>query len=154
MVYKLDGQTLTPGYPFKTADGTQFPANWLYLATTEDKAAFGIIEVEETQETYDQRFYWGFLDDGALNPKDHKQLVADWCRQTREAAAALLQQTDWMVIRELDSGKPMDGAVKAWRKAIRLVSDEKIDKIEQTGSTDELAAYITGADYPIWPVNP
>ena len=50
---------------FKDAEGTQYPANWLSLATSEQIAAAGLVWVEPQQvEPYDERFYWG-----AGNPK-------------------------------------------------------------------------------------
>ena len=47
MAFKLDGKTLPVDVPFKTSDGTHYPANWLRLTTLEEKKAIGIEEVND-----------------------------------------------------------------------------------------------------------
>jgi hypothetical protein len=148
MAFLLDGQPLAVDTPFKTPDGTQYPANWLRLSTAEEKTAIGITEVPDPTP-YDQRFYWG-----PGLPKDHGQLVEQWTAATRTTAGTLLQPSDWMVIREMDNGTAMDPAIKTWREDIRLATGAKVTAIADTADTDALAAYITGADYPAWPVDP
>jgi hypothetical protein len=95
---------------------------------------------------FDQRFYW---DTGV--PKDHAQLVEQWISQTRTTAGTLLAPTDWQVIREADNGTPVPADVKTWREAIRLACNEKVIYLGTTNSTEELAAYVTGGEYPTWP---
>ena len=151
-MFILDGQPLAPDVPFKHA-GIQYPANWLRLSSQKERLAIGITEVPDPQP-YDQRFYWGYDDKGKLIPKDHAQLVEQWVAQTRTTANTLLSPTDWIIIREADNGKPADPALKTWREDIRLVTGVKVTAIRDTADTDELAAYITGADYPVWPVDP
>jgi len=148
-MFILDGKPLSPDVAF-THDGIQYPANWLRLATPEERTAIGITE-EPDPQPYDQRFYWGYDSDGNLIPKDHAQLVEQWSQQTRTTAGTLLQPTDWMIIRQADNGVEADPAIKTWREDIRLATGDKITAIEDTTTTDELAAYITGADYPVWP---
>ena len=58
MAFKLDGKPLALDVAFKTSDGTQYPANWLRLASADDKAALKITEVAD-DPVYDSRFYWG-----------------------------------------------------------------------------------------------
>jgi hypothetical protein len=128
--------------------GVSYPANWLRLASPEERAAIGITEVPDPAP-YDQRFYWG-----SDLPKDHTQLVEQWTQQTRTTANTLLQPTDWIIIREADNGAAADPLIKTWRQDIRLATGTKIDAIEATADTPELAAYITGADYPVWPTDP
>jgi hypothetical protein len=148
-MFLLDGKPLSPDVAF-THDGIQYPANWLRLATPEERTAIGITEEPDAQP-YDQRFYWGYDAEGNLIPKDHVQLVEEWSQQTRTTAGTLLQPTDWMIIRQADNGVEADPAIKTWREDIRLATGDKITAIEATTTTDELAAYITGADYPVWP---
>ena len=148
MAFLLDGQPLAVDTPFTDAKGTKYPANWLRLSTAEEKASIGITEVPDPPQ-YDQRFYWG-----PGLPKDHGQLVEQWTQQTRTTAGTLLQPTDWIIIREADNGKAADPVLKTWREEIRLAAGSKIYEIGQTADTDALAVYITGADYPAWPVDP
>jgi len=143
-MFILDGKPLALDRAF-THDGVQYPANWLRLAGPAERAAIGITEAPDP-EPYDQRFYWG-----PGLPKDHTQLVEQWSQQTRTTANTLLAPTDWIIIREADNGKAADPAIKTWRENIRLATGTKITAITGTADTDELAAYITGAEYPVWP---
>ena len=149
-MFLLNGQPLAVDTPFKTPDGTQYPANWLRLSTAEEKEAIGITECDDPK-SWDERFYWGYDAEGHLIPKDHAQLVQQWSDQTRTTANSLLQPTDWMIIREADNGKTADPLVKIWRQDVRFAAGDKITAINATTTTDELAAYITGAEYPVWP---
>jgi hypothetical protein len=97
-MFILDGKPLSPDVAF-THEGIQYPANWLRLATPEEREAIGITEVPDPP-TWDQRFYWGYTEDGELIPKDHTQLVEQWVAQTRITAGTLLVPTDWVIIRE------------------------------------------------------
>jgi len=151
-MFILDGKPLSPDRAF-THDGIQYPANWLRLSTLEEKEAIGITEVPDPP-IYDQRFYWGYDQDGQLIPKDHAQLCEQWVNQTRQTANTLLQPTDWMVDREIDNGTAMSADWKVWREDVRLATNAKVLSIGETVDTAELAAYITGTEYPTWPANP
>ena len=146
-MFILNGKPLSPDVAFTTG-GIQYPANWLRLATPEERAAIGITE-EPDPAPYDQRFYWG-----PDLPKDHTQLVEQWVAQTRTTAGTLLVPSDWMVIRESDNGVLVPDEVKARRQEIRDFSGTKVAAIEATTTTDELAAYITSADYSTWDAAP
>ena len=148
-MFILDGKPLSPDVAFTTG-GIQYPANWLRLATLEKKEAIGITE-QADPPVWDQRFAWGYSEDGQLIWKDHTQLVEQWVAQTRITAGTLIQPTDWMVIREQDNGTVVPESVKALREDIRLATGEKNAAIEATADTAELAAYITGTEYPVWP---
>ena len=150
-MFIFDGKPLSPDVAFTDpATGVQYPANFLRLSTLEEKEAIGITEVPDPP-TWDQRFYWGYTEDGELIPKDHTQLVEQWVAQTRTTAGTLLAPTDWVIIREADNGKAADPALKQLREDIRLATGQKNAAIEATADTAELAAYITGTEYPVWP---
>jgi len=146
-MFILDGRPLSPDVPFEH-DGISYPANWLRLASPKERAAIGITEQPDPVPV-DQRFYWG-----PELPKDHAQLVEQWTQQTRTTAGTLLVPSDWLVIREQDNGTAVPTEWKDWRQAIRLATGDKVAAIEATTTTDELAAYITGAEYPVWPADP
>ena len=148
-MFILNGKPLSPDVAFTTG-GIQYPANFLRLSTLEEKEAIGITEVPDPP-TWDQRFYWGYTEDGELIPKDHTQLVEQWVAQTRTTAGTLIQPTDWVIIREADNGKAADPALKQLREDIRLATGQKNAAIAATTDTAELAAYITGSEYPVWP---
>ena len=144
-MFIFNNQPLSPDSAFTDPKtGIQYPANWLRLASAEDRAAIGITEVPDPAP-YDQRFYWS-----PDLPKDHSQLVEQWISTTRTTANTLLAPTDWQVIREADNGKLMSAETKADRQRIRDAAGSKITAINATTTTAELAAYITSNDYSNW----
>ena len=70
------------------------PANWLRLTTLEEKQAIGIVEVADTSQSWDERFYWG-----VDNPKDLDDLKTLWKQTQNEIAASLLAPSDWRVVK-------------------------------------------------------
>jgi hypothetical protein len=56
-MFLLNNQPLAVDTPF-TANEIQYPANWLRLATAEEKSAIGITEVADVDMNFDNRFYW------------------------------------------------------------------------------------------------
>lgn len=145
-MFLLNGAPLAVDTPFKTEDGTQYPANFLRLSTLEEKEAIGITEVPDP-EPYDQRFYWN-----PGQPKDHPQLVEQWVVQTKQTAGSLLAPTDWYIVRQAETGTAIPAEVLTYRLGIRAASNGKEDQIQATATTDELVAYLTGSEYPVWPV--
>lgn len=55
-MFLLNGNPLAIDTPF-TANEIQYPANWLRLASAEEKSAIGITEVDDAVRA-DDRFYW------------------------------------------------------------------------------------------------
>ena len=132
-MFLLNGNTLPQGTPFKDAQGTQYPANWLNLSTAEEKAAIGITEVTDPA-IYDDRFYWG------VNiPKDVDQVKAMLVSQSNTIAGSMLSQTDWKIIRAAETNVPTSTEVLAERAAIRTASNENETAINACTSVDELA---------------
>jgi len=153
-MYYLDGKRLPLNKPFEHA-GIKYPANWLTCSSAQERAEIGIEDrPDPVTRRYDQKFYWGYDQDGNLIPKDHAQLVTQWIAQTRDTANKLLSPSDWMVVREADNGTVVNPDWKMWRESVRLAANEKVLHIGTTTDTADLAAYITGTAYPVWPNDP
>jgi len=146
-MFILNGQPLSPDRAFEH-DGIQYPANWLRLASPEERAAIGITE-EPDPIPVDQRFYW---DTGI--PKDHTELVTQWVGQVKQTAGSLLSQTDWYITRNAETGLQAPQSVLDRRADIRALSNSKEALLEATTTTDELAAYVTGGEFNVWESTP
>jgi hypothetical protein len=151
-MFILDGKPLALDRAF-THNDIQYPANWLRLATPEERQAIGIEEVPDPP-VWDQRFAWGYTEDGELIWKDHTELLDLWSAQVRTTAGALIAPTDWMVVREIDNGVPVADEVKTERQRIRTLSDEKVLDLEATTTSEELAALVTSAQFNHWGAEP
>ena len=133
-MYTINGRPIPQDSPFTDASGTQYPANWIRLASDADKAAIGIEWIADP-EPYDDRYYWS-----AGNPKDLDQCKAMLVAQVKQTAAALLAPTDWKVIRFIESAAPIGTTVTAYREAIRADSNNHETAINACTTVDELAA--------------
>jgi hypothetical protein len=133
-MFTLNGSTLQLDTPFTDANGTQYPANWLRLATPEERTAIGIAEIADP-EPYDDRYYWG-----VGNPKDLDQCKTILIAQVKQIAASLLAPTDWKVVRFIESAAPIGTAVTAYREDIRNDSNNNEAAINACTTVDELAA--------------
>lgn len=132
-MFTLNGNPISLDVAF-THNEIQYPANWIRLATPEERAAIGIEEVPD-QQPYDQRFYWG-----VDNPKDLAQLKSQWIAQTKADANAQLSQTDWMVIRKAERNIDVPDDITSERAAIIASANIKEAAIAAATTVEELIA--------------
>jgi len=164
MGYYIGTRGLPMDIPWEHND-VQYPANWLRLSSSQDRAELGITW-GDVAEYYDQKFYWGFDADGNLIPKTYTDLQANWVAQTKHTANTILAPSDWRVIKAKESGKTMNAGWKTWRQTIRTECGTKVTAIEDCAKIGDvsphadlarvqaLAEYVTGSDYPAWTADP
>lgn len=133
-MFMLNGQPLGLDSPFTTQDGTQYPANWLRLASAGEKAAIGIEEVNDP-EPYDDRFYWG-----PGNPKDLEMVRSMLAAQIKATSYSLLAPTDYKLVRKVETGEDVDATTLAKRSAIRAAYTTNAAAISAATTVAELAA--------------
>lgn len=131
-MFMLDNKPLALDVPFTHGD-IQYPANWLRLASPEERAAIGITEVADPQP-YDDRFYWG-----PGNPKNVEMVRAMLLEQLRATAYSLLAPTDYKVVKGVELGEPVDADTLAKRAAIRAAYASNKAAIFAATSTEQLA---------------
>lgn len=134
-MFTLNGTPISLDVAF-THNDIQYPANWIRLATPEERAAIGIEEVPDPA-WYDQRFYWG-----VDNPKDLTQLKTQWIAQTKANANAELSQTDWMVIRKAERNIDIPAEVASARAATIQAANDKEAAINAATTVEELIAAV------------
>lgn len=151
-MFMLNDKPLPLDTPFTVGEGDeaiQYPANWLRLSTSEEKAAIGITEAADTP-VYDDRFYWGVdnpkqLDDVTITPEQgepyvQKGLKSQFIAQTKDTAGKLLAPSDWMVLRQLFKGVGMSAHYENYRNAVVETSNQFEIQITACTTVDELAA--------------
>jgi hypothetical protein len=157
-MFLLNGNTLPQGTPFKDANGTQYPSNWLNLSTAEEKSAIGITEVADEDMSFDNRFYWSKNlpkamedkletneDNSPMLDEDGNQVVtkglkSTFIAQNKATAGSILAQTDWAVTRKSDIGTDIPASIVAARLAVRQKSDQIEAAITACTTVAELAA--------------
>ena len=151
---KLDNKPLSYDRAF-THNDIQYPANWLRLASLEEKTAIGISEVAN-DPTYDQRFYWGVDNPKQLNDKpavdeDGKELgytqtglKTQWSATQGEIAASLLAPSDWRIIKAKETGTNIPSAWKTYRAAIRTACNTRQTEIGNAADVPALKELLFG----------
>jgi hypothetical protein len=149
---KLDNKPLSYDRAFTHA-GIQYPANWLRLASLEEKQAIGITEVAN-DPTYDQRFYWGVDNPKQLNDKTETVdgvevkttgLKTLWSATQGEIAASLLAPSDWRIIKAKETGTNIPSTWKTYRAAVRTACNTRQTEIGNAADVPALIELLFGA---------
>ena len=148
---KLDNKPLSYDRAFTHA-GIQYPANWLRLASLEEKTALGITEVAN-DPTYDQRFYWNVSTPKQLNDKTETVdgvevkttgLKTLWSATQGEIAASLLAPSDWRVIKAKETGTNIPSTWKTYRAAVRTACNTRQTEIGNVADVPALKEPLFG----------
>jgi hypothetical protein len=154
-MFILNGQILPLDIPFEV-NGTSYPANWLRLATPEERAALGITEVV-LQPRPDDRFYWvsGPNDDGSWTaiPKDLDGLKKTWSAQFKQTAYTMLLPSDWLIIRKQEINTDIPADWTSYREAVRTTTALAISDMEATTDIEAFIASVTSVQWPVSPDN-
>lgn len=143
-MFILDNKPLPLDVPFEHNE-IQYPANWLRLATVEERAALGITE-EAEPETYDDRFYWG-----VGLPKDLDGLKVVWAAQIDQIAYTLLFPSDWMIVRSMETSTTAPSDWTTYRSAVRIKAAEVKAAVALATDVESLISAVIGVEWPAVP---
>jgi hypothetical protein len=169
MGYQIGDRKLPLDVAWTDADGIQRPANFLRLSTERDRELLGITWVAETNQVWDQKFYWGYDSDNNLIPKQlNDEAVLDedgndtgevqtglktlWKAKQNEIAATLLAPSDWRVVKELEVNSSFASArtayPSAWmtyRAAVRTACNTRQAEIDACSDVAALKELLYGS---------
>ena len=163
-VYKCNGKTIRPGQQFVDADGTTHPGSW-YTYSVEQKTALGITEIVQQPHPNSVLYNWGYNDDGTVTSTakalddinevdengdpllddDGVQMVTKGVKsnligEVRTQQGSLLSQTDWALVRKVDTSVSVPANIQTWRDAIRTKATAMEDAITAAADTDAVSA--------------
>ena len=168
MGYQIGDRKLPLDVAWTDADGIQRPANWLRLSTERDRELLGITWVAETNQVWDQKFYWGYDSDNNLIPKQlNDEAILDedgndtgevqtglktlWKAKQNEIAASLLAPSDWRVVKELEVNSSFSAAKTAYptewqtyRAAVRTACNTRQTEIDNCSDVAALKELLFG----------
>ena len=145
---QLNGKTLQYDRAF-THNGISYPANWLRLTTLAEKQAIGIVEVADTSQSWDQRFYWN-----VGNPKNLDQLKESWKQKQSEIAGSLLAPSDWRVVKAAEvTTYSVETVWLTYRAAVRSACNTRQTEIDNCADVAALKELIDNPTTP-WPTEP
>lgn len=174
-MFQLDNKPLALDTAF-THGGISYPANWLRLASPEERAALGITEVADPA-SYDDRFYWGLDNPKLLNDREEsdengnplyvkvydaatesmvdtserlvtKGLKSTWSAQIKDTANKLLAQTDWMELRKLTRNIDVPAATAQYRAAVLVECARLETAIEAASDVQAFIDVVSAQDWP------
>ena len=133
MMFILDGKKLKLDRPF-THKGLQYPKEWLRCSTPDQKKELGIIEVPNNTpaEQWDM---------------DKERVRKRLIEKMRKEAKNILSDTDWMVIRELETGEKIPPEVSVFRQFVRELCSQHIESLKV--SADPSATWRGLKDLPV-----
>jgi hypothetical protein len=73
-------------------------------------------------------------------PRDLAELKTNFIKKEKQDSFRLLQQTDWYVLRNVDSAGTVPTAVTTYRSAIRTASETRCNQINACSTVAELEA--------------
>ena len=152
MGYYLGSRALPMDRPWKT-ETAQYPANWLRLSSTADRAAIGVTWGAD-EGTWDQRFYWG-----VDNPKqlDDKTETVDgvettttglktlWKSTQNQIAGTLIAPSDWRIIKAKETSTNIPTAWKTYRAAVRTSCNTRQTEIDACTTVEALKELLFGS---------
>ncbi len=173
MTYKISNKKLLLDVPWEH-NNIKYPANWLRLSSTQDRAELGIVWVNENPQSWNQKFYWGYDSADNLIPKTYTDLKTLWIAKTKDTAYKLLQPSDYLWPKLQDENSSFADAKTAyaaspwstWRSTIRTECAAMVTAIEATadegdtaphvdfGRVQALQQYIEGNSYNVWTPDP
>lgn len=169
MPYKIGNKTIPLDTPFTTEDGIQRPANWIRLATEEEKSAINLVWEADIDMNFDNRFYLAKDLPKALEDKEEsdqdgnplyvkvydpvtesmidtterlvtKGLKSNFIAQVKATAGSILANTDWMVIRKAERDVAIPADVVAYRASVVAKADELESAISAVTTVEQLAS--------------
>jgi hypothetical protein len=174
-MFKLNGKPLAIDTPFECNE-ISYPANWLRLASAEERSDIGITE-EADAATWDDRFYWSVnspkqLEDrlevkedgsplmvqtysksaeGMVDTDEQvvtKGLKSQWSAQIKDTTNKLLAATDWMVIRKAERDVAIPADTVAYRAAVLVECDRLLAAIAGAADVEAFAIVVGAQNWP------
>ena len=174
-MWKYNGRVIREGRAWTNDDGITHPSNW-QIWSADEKAAAGLTEVTPEAPPDSRLYTWGYESDavtisktakslsdvnevdGSGNPildENGDQLVrlgvkSELKNEVKSQQEALLNQTDWAIIRKADKGTAIPSNIQTYLDAIRTKATEMENAIDGASDTDAVAAlfltYTTNED--------
>ena len=154
MTWTLNNTIIREGRGWTDDNGIQHPTSWGRWSDAEKQAA-GLVWKDDPKP-YDNRFYWDAdtpkaLEDVPAVDEDGAQVITEGLKsqqiKTLKAQAnGLLEPTDWLVVRKMETGEDMPADVIAYRQAVRTASNAIEAKVKAAKTH---AAFMKLFDAPV-----
>jgi len=151
-------QLIAAGSEFTYEDVT-YPSNWIQLATPEEKAQLGIVDVVYGTALNDQ-YYWVSADAPVYNEQTNQVDINFTCTakdlpgvqstatsQVNSQAYSTLLPSDWMVVQQIENGTQVPAEWNAWRQSVRNTTKTAVDAIAAATNVDQVALAVDNCKF-------
>ena len=145
-MFKLGDRYLQHDTPFEH-NGVRYPSNWLRLSTPEEKNAIGLTEVKDPI-ILDRRFYMPQDPTGDPIPRDLETVKEEQINTVKLSMKNMLSHTDWVIIRQIDTGQLMSNSIKDYRSAVREMGNKQIERIKDAIDIEDLIRVVNSIAWP------
>lgn len=144
-MFRIDNKIIQMDTPFEL-NGVRYPSNWLRLSSDEEKKALGL-ELVVVTPSPDPQFYDVFAD-GSFQPKSLSYLQKEWIADIDRQAFNYLKNTDWLVVRSVEKGRPISPEIKKFRDSVRNTASTLKDRVSATKDVEELRRIVMEITWP------
>lgn len=142
MAWMYQNKSVQAGRSWTDSKGVKHPRNWMVWSDDRKKAMGMTFQADTVAASFDSRFYSAPNVAKPLNdtpakddkgqpvtdPKTNEPMIIEGLKtsaikQTKATAAAMLEKTDWMVVRYAENGTEIPAEVMSQREAIRNACD-------------------------------
>lgn len=149
-MFKAGDKYVQVDTPFEY-NGVRYPSNWIRLASPEERAAIGLVEISDRVD-FDRRFYMPLSShdssDGNPIPRDVNHVIEAQLVAINETLQRILQPTDWMYIRRLDTGEAIPNSITDFRARCREYATQLKERVKVAESVEEVKDIITTQSWP------
>ena len=164
MAYKYKERYLKVGSPWLDDDGIQHRYNWAASWSADDLKKWGISIEEDTNNSFDSRFYLSkdvarslndvnVVDDegkAVLDTVTGKQTVTiglknEYINSTKQEAHRLLSKSDWYITRKAETDEAIPSDISTYRAAVKTAVNNIETKIN---ACSDLASFMALFNVP------
>lgn len=147
-MFLLNGVPISADLPF-TIGSVQYPANWIRVASVQDRLDIGITEISEQTRPNDKFYIVTDNNNGTYSSVD--RVVADvkvaMLSEVESSSVVILSVSDWKLIRYLEAAVVMPESSSTHRSAVRAYLTASNSSINACTTIAQLAALTFS-----WPV--
>jgi hypothetical protein len=144
--------------PFEIG-GVTYPAKMLRNITEKELVKLGLERVEDINEPANREFYYvteklhGHQREWISEPMNLDFLKQKYITIANGMAAGRIAPTDWMVVKAMETGRPMPPAIVAFRQACRDRANEIVRKVTMAQNVDEIQKISMDMEFPKNPLD-
>ena len=163
-MWKYGSKTIREHKSWTDDNGITHPKNW-HIWSAADKEAAGLVEIIPDSPPDSRLYTWGYNDDGTVTSTakplddtnevdengdpllddDGVQVVTKGVKsnlkgEVKAQQSSLLAQTDWALVRFVDTTVAVPANIQTWRDAIRAKATDMETAITNAEDTDAVAA--------------